>query len=77
MHLSLTTYYCSDIEELPQEAFLQFCEQIRPAIDSLRADLLPYLDGISAADLRRVATREAVVDKLANHASDYIFTQTT
>lgn len=77
VQLSLTTYYFSDIEQLLKEAFAQFCERMRPDLETLWGDIFAYLDGFGAADLRRVKTREAIAENLARRAGDYIYTQIT
>ena len=77
VNLSLTTYYFRDIEEMIKEAFQQFCERMRPDIEALWRDIFSYLDGFSRAALRRAAVREAIAERLARAASDYIYVQIT
>lgn len=75
VQLSLTTYYFSDIEAMIREAFTHFSEHSRPGVDSLWSEVFEYLDGFSAAELRRKATREAVCEELAGRATDYLVAQ--
>ncbi len=77
VQLSLTTYYFKDIDAMIREAFQQFMERMRPDLDSLWSGIFSYLDGFSAAELRRVAVREAICKRLADKAASYIIAQFT
>jgi len=72
---SLTTYYFSDIEAMIREAFTHFSEHSRPGVESLWTGVFEYLDGFSAAELRRKAVRERICRELAKRATDYIVSQ--
>lgn len=77
VQLSLTTYYFKDIEALIKEAFEQFSRRMRPDLQRLWSDIFTYLDGFSAAQLRLIANRQQICERLATHAADYIHTQIT
>ena len=72
VQLSLTTYYFKDIGDMLREAFAQFTEQSRPGMELLWREVDDRLDKYSAADLRRRAVREALVQELASVATDYL-----
>ncbi|MDZ7782168.1 MAG: TetR family transcriptional regulator [Halioglobus sp.] len=75
VQLSLTTYYFRDIEEVIYEAFCYFSRQSRPDLDVLWGEVFAYLDGFSAAQLRRAAVRETICEELAQRAADYMTAQ--
>jgi DNA-binding transcriptional regulator YbjK len=75
VQLSLTTYYFRDIEAMISEAFAQFSEQASPEMASLWRDLFTYLDGFSAADLRRKRVREEVCVQFAERATEHLVSQ--
>ena len=75
VQLSLTTYYFKDIESMIKEAFAQFSEHARPDMDALWSGLFDYLDGYSAAELRKRSVREEVCEQLAGHATEYLMAQ--
>jgi DNA-binding transcriptional regulator YbjK len=75
VQLSLTTYYFRDIEAMIREAFAQFSEHLRPDMEALWTGLFDYLDGFSAADLRKKSVREAVCSQLADLVTDHLMSQ--
>jgi DNA-binding transcriptional regulator YbjK len=77
VQLSLTTYYFKDIDAMIKEAFQQFMERMRPDLDVLWADIFNYLEGFTAQQLRLVSVREAVCERLATAAAQYIIAQYT
>jgi len=75
VQLSLTTYYFRDIEAMMREAFILFSQQSRPDVELLWQEVFAYLDGFSAAQLRKTAVREEICEELAQRAADYITSQ--
>lgn len=75
VQLSLTTYYFRDIEAMIREAFVYFSEHSRPGMQVLWASVDDYLDGFSAAELRRNSVREEICGHLAELATDYLVVQ--
>lgn len=75
VQLSLTTYYFADIDTMIREAFAHFSQQARPDIEQLWNEIFTCVDQYSAAQLRKVAVREALCEQLTNLTTQYIVTQ--
>jgi DNA-binding transcriptional regulator YbjK len=75
VQLSLTTYYFRDIEDMIEEAFAHFSEDMRPDLESLWSGLFDFLDGFSAVALRKKSVREEICAQLANRATDHVMNQ--
>jgi len=69
VQLSLTTYYFKDIDSLITQAFERFCQRSRSTNEQIWADLFDYLEGFSAAELRKRRVRETICDHLARRAT--------
>ncbi len=75
VHLSLTTYYFSDIEEMIRKALQQFCEMGQPDLENSLEMTVRYLDSFPASQLRRIAVREEICDRIATLAARHVFNQ--
>ncbi len=75
VQLSLTTYYFRDIEEMIEEAFTHFSEDMRPGMESLWSGLFDLLDRFSAVELRKTSVREEICAQLADRATDHMMNQ--
>ncbi|MEM0954693.1 MAG: TetR family transcriptional regulator [Pseudomonadota bacterium] len=72
VQLSLTTYYFKDIDSLITQAFELFCERSRPTNETILNELHEYLQGYSAAELRKRSVREAICHHFASRATDIL-----
>jgi len=75
VHLSLTTYYFTDIEEMIREAFQHFCTLPNPDLESAMAEATAYLDSFSPRELRKRAVREQASERLATLAGNHLYRQ--
>lgn len=75
VHLSLTTYYFTDIEEMIREAFKHFCNLPNPELEQAMATAAAYLDSFTARELRKRAVREQASERLAVLAGDHLYQQ--
>lgn len=73
VHLSLTTYYFTDIQEMIREAFQQFCEREHPDVVKALADASSYLQSFSARELRKRTVRQQICMEMAVLVSDQIY----
>ncbi|MEM8564377.1 MAG: hypothetical protein AAGF57_19210 [Pseudomonadota bacterium] len=75
VHLSLTTYYFTDIEQMMLEAFQLFCDQDKPELESVLSSARDYLNGFSSQELRRRDTRKQVCKAMAELTGKHVYHQ--
>jgi DNA-binding transcriptional regulator YbjK len=75
VHLSLTTYYFTDIEQMMLEAFQQFCEVDQPDLEAALESAYRYLDSFSARELRKRAVREEISNQMALLTGKHVYKQ--
>ncbi|MEM8661154.1 MAG: hypothetical protein AAGF35_09740 [Pseudomonadota bacterium] len=75
VHLSLTTYYFTDIEQMMLEAFQQFCEQDKPELENILKSARDYLGAFSARELLRRDTRQQICNAMADLTARHVYRQ--
>lgn len=77
LQLSLTTYYFKDIQELIHQAFMLSSNITAAKAGAAWLPVFEYLDSFTKTQLKRVATREALREKLTQTASQYLVDKIT
>tara|TARA_R110001599_G_scaffold351822_1_gene584692 strand:- start:20500 stop:21213 length:714 start_codon:yes stop_codon:yes gene_type:complete len=75
VHLSLTTYYFTDIEQMMKEAFQQFCEASQPDLENALEAAYEYLDSFTRGELRKRETREKICHDMAIMTGRHVYNQ--